>query len=241
MDEDIYILIEQYLAGELSPEETKAFENRIKSDPELAEKVGVYRSLSENLKSRFTSEQVERQLRESLSAIAKAEVGNKSGKVISLQWYHWAAAASLALIAVFWFYTTTSITPQYDDYSNHGSLSLAERGDDSLKHQAEDAFNSGNYDQAISFFNRLLDADPDNTELQLYKGISLLELDRYKEAEAIFHVIKNSETIYQDKAMWYLALSALKQKDYDKCKTLLDQLSPDSEYHKQAEEIRKGL
>jgi hypothetical protein len=86
-----------------------------------------------------------------------------------------------------------------------------------------------------------LEADRENTELQLYKGIALLELDRYEEAEAIFTPIKNSPTAYQDKATWYLALSALKQKDYDKCKILLDQLPADSEYHNQAKEIQEEL
>jgi tetratricopeptide (TPR) repeat protein len=241
MDEDIYTLIEQYLAGELTPEENKAFEDRIKTDPGFAEKVSVYRSLSTNLKSRFSGEQDEQQLRESLSALAKAEITKKSGKVISLQWYHWAAAASIALIAVFWFYTTTPTLPHYSEYAIHGSLSLTERGDDSLKQQAEDSFNSAKYEQAIHSFNQLLETDPDNTELQLYKGISLLELSRYEEAESILQVIRNSTTVYRDKAIWYLALSALKQKDYDKCKTLLDQLSPDSEYQNQAKEIVERL
>lgn len=241
MDEDIYTLIERYLAGELTPEEKKSFEDRIKSDLDFAEKVSLYRSLGENLKSRFSGEQDEQRLRESLQAISKEEITKKSGKVISLQWYHWAAAASIALIAVFWFYTTTPTLPHYSDYAIHGSLSLTERGDDSLKHQAEEAFNAAKYEQAVHYFNQLLEADPDNTELQLYKGISLLELDRYEEAESIFDPIKNSTTVYQDKAIWYLALSALKQKDYDKCKALLNQLPSDSEYHNKAKEIVKGL
>jgi predicted Zn-dependent protease len=241
MDEDIYTLIEQYLAGELTPEQNRAFEDRIKNDPEFAEKVGLYRSLSTNLKSRFSGEEDEQQLRETLSAISKAEITKKSGKVISLQWYHWAAAASIALIAIFWFYTRTPTLPQYSEYAYHGTISLAERGDDSLKHQAEDAFNSARYEQAIHYFNQLLETDPDNTELQLCKGISLLELNRYEEAESTLQVIRNSATVYQDKAIWYLALSALKQRDYDKCKNRLDQLSPDSEYHSQAKEIAERL
>jgi tetratricopeptide (TPR) repeat protein len=241
MDEDIYTLIEQYLAGELTPEENKAFEDRIKSDGVFAEKVDVYRSLSKNLRSRFSGEQDEQRLRESLQAISKAEIIKKSGKVISLQWYHWAAAASIALIAVFWFYTATPTLPQYSEYAHHGTLAIAERGDDTPVHQAEDAFNSANYAEAIQHFDYLLQSYPDNTELQLYKGISLLELDRYKEAESIFDTIRNSKTVYQDKATWYLALSALKRKDYNKCKALLEQLPSDSEYHNNAKEILEEL
>jgi tetratricopeptide (TPR) repeat protein len=241
MEEDIYTLIERYLAGELNPDENKAIEDRIKSDPDFAEKVALFRSLSENLKSRFSGEQDEQRLRESLQAISKAELTKKSGKVISLQWYHWAAAASIAILGVFWFYTTTPTLPHYSQYAFHGSLSLAERGDDSLVHKAEGAFNSAKYEQAVPLFNQLLEAEPDNTELQLYKGVSLLELDRYKEAESIFQAIKESNTVYRDRAIWYLALSALKQKDYDKCKAFLDQLSPDSEDHGKAEEILKRL
>jgi tetratricopeptide (TPR) repeat protein len=241
MEEDIYTLIERYLAGELNPDENKAIEDRIKSDQDFAEKVALYRSLSENLKSRFSGEQDEQRLRESLQAISKTEIAKKSGKVISFQWYHWAAAASIALLGIFWFYTTTPTLPHYSQYAFHGSLSLAERGDDSLAHKAEDAFNSAKYEQAVPFFDQLLEAEPDNTELKLYKGVSLLEVDRYKEAESIFLAVRESNTIYRDKAIWYLALSALKQKDYDKCKTYLDQLSPDSEDHSKAKEILEEL
>lgn len=243
MDEELlYIQMERYLANDLNPGEKKAFEDKIRSDQELAEKVALYQSLSEELRSRFSREQDEQRLRESLQAISNAEITKRSAHVISFQWYHWAAAASIALLAIAWFYTTTATLPEYAQYAFHESLSLTERGeDDSLKHHAESAFNAAKYPEAIHLFNTLLKTDPDNVELQLYKGISLLELNRHQEAEAIFLAIKNSTTIYRDKAIWYLALSALKQKDYNSCKAYLHQLSPDSEDHSKAKEILKSL
>jgi hypothetical protein len=242
MEEDIYILIDRYLAGELNTEEQKEFETRIKSDSDFAEKVLVYRSLTENLKSRFSGEEEEKRLRESLSAIAKAEIRSEApAKVIALRWYHWAAAASIALFAIVWFYTGTATLPEYSQYAFHGSLSLAERGTDSLQQQAEEAFNSKNYPQAVLYLNKLLEAEPDNTALKLFKGVSLLELGQVKEAETIFADIQNSNTVYQDKATWYLALSALKQKDYDRCRVLLEQLPADSEYYSKAREILERL
>lgn len=242
MDEDIYLLIERDLAGELNAEEKKSFEDRIKSDKDFAEKVLLYRSLNEKLRSRFLQEEEEQRLRTVLSEISKTEIpSGKNGKTIPLRWYHFAAAATIALLAIAWFYTSKLAVPEYSQYAFHGSLALAERGIDSLQHQAEDAFNSKNYAEAIQYFNRLLEADPDNTELQLYKGVSLLELDQVEEAESIFNTIKNSNAVYKDKAIWYLALSALKQKDYDLCEALLEQLPENSEDYNKAEELLDKL
>jgi tetratricopeptide (TPR) repeat protein len=242
MDEDIYILIDRYLTGELNMEEQKGFEEKIRADADFAEKVLLYRSLTENMRSRFTGEEEEKRLQETLSAISKAEIPvERSAKVVSLRWYHWAAAASVALLAVFWFYTGTSTLPEYSQYASHETLALTERGSDSLQHHAEEAFNSKNYAQALTYFDKLLKTEPANTELQLFKGIALLELDRFQEAGSIFSTIKNSDTVYRDKATWYLALTALKQKDYDRCKALLEQIPAGSEDHDRAREILKGL
>lgn len=242
MDEEIYLLIDRYLANELSAEEQRKFEEKLKVDSELAEKVRVYRALSENLRSRFTREQEETQLRENLSVISQLEFGTeKSARVVSIRWYHWAAAASVALLAVAWFYTRTATFPEYTQYAFHESLSLAERGDDSLKHQAEQAFNSKQYAQAVNYFDKLLAVDPSDNELQLYKGVSLLELDRISEAELLFNGIKDSNSVYKDKAIWYLALSALKQKHYDQCKMLLERIQTDSEDYDNARKLLDKL
>lgn len=240
-ENDIYILIDRYLAGELSAEERKSFEERIKNDSDFAEKVLLYRSVTENLRSNFSGQEEEKRLRETLLAISEEEISGKSARVVSLRWYHWAAAASIALLAVIWFYTDTRTLPQYSQYAFHEPLALAERGDDSLKYRAEVAFNSGNYHQSIDYFNELLEHDPQNRELQLYKGIGLIELGKFQDAELILNDVRNSDSVYKDKATWYLALSALKQKDYTKCKTLLEQLPEDSEDYARAKELLKKL
>lgn len=241
MDEDIYILIDRYLAGELSAEETRDFENRISMDTAFAEKVLLYRSVTENLRSKFSGEEEEARLRARLAAIAQAELpAEKQAKVVSLRWYHWAAAASVALLVTVWYYTGKTALPQYDQFALHGSLALAERGNDSLnllQQQAEEAFNTKQYPQAIQYLSQLLEADPTNTELKLYKGIALLEADRVEEAEAIFDAIRKSDTAYRHKATWYLALSALKRKDYQWCRELLKQIPPESEDYDKAKEI----
>lgn len=241
MDEDIYILIDRYLAGELGAEETRDLENRISTDTAFAEKVLLYRSVTESLRSKFSGEEEEARLRARLAAIAQAELqGEKQAKVVSMRWYHWAAAASILLIAIVWFYTGKSTLPEYEKYAFHGSLALAERGNDSLnllQQQAEVAFNTKQYPQAIQYFSQLLEADPANTELQLFKAIALLETGRVDEAEAIFDVISKSDTAYKHKGTWYLALSALKRKDYQRCRELLKQIPAESEDYAKAKEI----
>ncbi len=242
MEEEIYILIDRYMSGELEDTELKAFEERMKNDPGFAEKVKLYMSLSQNLASRFSGEKDLEDLRKNLATVSAKHLQEGEGaKVISLKWYYWAAAASVALICLVLFYRDSSSLPEYADYAVHQPLALAERGNDSLRQQAEEAFNSKRYDRALGYFNNLLEVDSSNAELQLYKGITLLELDHIAQAESIFKQIKASNEVYRDAAVWYLALGALKRHDYDECRTYLSQIPEDSDYYDLAREILDDL
>jgi anti-sigma-K factor RskA len=242
MQDDTYMLIERYIAGELDAQEQKAFEERIKSDADFSEKVGLYRSASEHLAARFRNEDAERILAKNLTHIAENHLpADKSDNVISLRWYHWAVAASIAIVCIVLF-TSSPNKPEYSAYAEHAPLALTVRGEnDSIKQQAEQAFNAKNYEQALLHLNQLLEADKNNTELQLFKGIAVMELDRAEEADAIFNTIRNSTTSYNDKALWYQGLNALKQKDYERCKTLLKELPESSEDYTKAQEIINDL
>jgi tetratricopeptide (TPR) repeat protein len=242
MEEEIYILIDRYMSGELAETERKVFEDRMKDDPDFAEKANLYMSLSRNLASRFSGENDLQQFRKNLASVSAKHLQPGDGaKVISLKWYHWAAAASVALICLALFYGNSSTAPTYAGYAVHEPLALAERGEDPLRRQAEEAFNSKNYDRALEYFNRLLEVDPANVELQLYKGITLMELDYTGQAESIFESIKDANEVYKDKALWYLALSALKREDYNQCRDYLLQIPKDADHYDQASEILDDL
>jgi tetratricopeptide (TPR) repeat protein len=239
MEEELYLEIERYLSNDMSADERSLFETKLKSDSAFAEKVNLYRSASERLAARFKGEEKERLFRKTLATMEIAAPSESKTKAI--QFYGWAAAASIALLCVALFYTS-SLKPDYADYANYEPLTLVERGDDNtIKLQAQLDFNAKEYEKAIANLDELIQADPQNVELKLYKGIALLEVDQVKEANVLFEAVRNSNSVYKDRGTWMLALSALKQKDYEQCEALLKEIPNDSPEYPTAQNLLNKL
>lgn len=239
MSDDIYILIDRYLAGELSEDELRSFEKRLQDDFQFAEKVHLYEDAAKNLSDKFSNEEGESSLRRSLEKIAEREITyGKRHKVIQLKWY-W-AAASVAIVAAVFAYSF--FNPGYNEFASHDPLLLVERGNSgTTAARAEKAFNDRNYKAALVNLNSLLVSDNQNIELLLSKGICLLELNDFDEAEKVLDTIQNSNSIYREKAIWYMALSALKQEQYDKCKLILRRVPEGAEEFPKAQRLSNRL
>ena len=241
MNEEIYLSFDRYLANEMPAEERAAFELKLKSDTALTEKLRIYQEVQEIVGPRYQRAEQEIAFRKNLALIGNEELVEKTGRTVTMNWYVWAAAASIALICAFLFYTSSS-TPEYSAYAHYEPLALAERGnEDATILKAQQAFNTQRYAEAVEAINALLEHDDENDGLKIYKGISLLELDRVTEANSLFAEVSNSSSIYKDKALWMLALSALKQKDYKTCEDFLKKIPVGSPEYKQAQDLLDEL
>jgi hypothetical protein len=244
MEDEIYVLIESYLNKDLTPEESHAFEERIKNNPKLAQLVDAYRDISKHITVREARKGDEKVLKETLSNISEVilkEVEGETtvGKQVSLNRFYWVAAASVFLVGVaFLYFSHFTSYPLYSEYATHDPLALTVRGDeDSLKLKAEETFNQGDYILSVEFLSELLKNDPENTRLQLYLAIALLEADQYDEAESYLDLIRQGQSVFKDKATWYLALSNLKQKKYNRCKELLEEIPDASDDYLKAQAL----
>lgn len=241
MNEEIYLSFDRYLANEMHADERAAFELELASDTALAEKLRIYQEIQDIVGPRYQREEQEIAFRKNLELIGNEQLVEKTGRTAKMTWYLWAAAASIALICSFYFYTSSS-TPEYSTYAHYEPLALAERGsEDASTLNAQQAFNTQRYEEAVAAINTLLEHDGQNNALKLYKGISLLELDRVAEANSLFTEVSRSSSIYKDKALWMLALSALKQKDYKTCKDFLKKIPVGSPEYKQAQDLLDKL
>ena len=106
---------------------------------------------------------------------------------------------------------------------------------------AEEAFNQRNFTNAVMYFEKLSETDSTNTEYQLYHAISLLELNFFDEADAIFTTISEGNSVYKYQAVWYHALSALKQEDKEATMRLLKTIPEGDEHYKKAQKLLKKL
>ena len=243
MEEKDYILFEDYLNGTLSVNDKKAFDERLKVEAEFNESFLNYKELSGFLENKFENEQSFQAFEENLKNIADKHFNKKEekSKVIKFKPWQYAIAASIAILfGVFMFNTNSN--PSYNDFSNHNSISLTVRGEnDVLLSNAEKAFNEKDFEQAKLYFTQILKEDDSNDEIKLYKAISLIETNQFSEAEDLLKEVLKGTSVFRQKALWYMALSKLKQKDYDACKSTLGLISEDAEEYDQAKKLLREL
>lgn len=246
MQKERYIRFDRYLNNELSEEELKFFEEQLKSDTDFKEDFDIYVALESSLISKFENEEEALALRKTLTDlgtqfIKKGGNNKKETKVISLFRYkNLMVAASIALLIGFFLFKNGS--PVYDDFAQHNPLELVVRGDNNeAVSKAEAAFNAKNYEEALKQLTILAGNYPNDAEISLYLGISHLELNHYSEAETIFNTVSEGNSALATKAVWYKALTFLKQKKLNECKEVLKTIPESAEEYPQAKRLLKKL
>lgn len=242
MNNPKYEKIEKYLAGNLKGDELIAFEKKLQEDADFAEEVRLYDEIASSIAHRIRYKDEERALRTTLTKVAKEQATTQSApKVISLFGYKkWLVAASIALIiGIFVFQNGT---PVYADYATHEAMDISVRGNaNETLEKTQNAFNAKDYTLANTYLSKLTESYKDNTELQLYYGITLLETDQYDKAKIVFTKIANGDSLYKYKAIWYLGLYALKQNDLKACKMFLERIPNDAEEYTKAKRLLRKL
>lgn len=238
--QDTFEWIERYLQGELDADELASFENQMNENQEFAEKVNVYLNLNKHLKFRTENAQETEKLKSTLQKLGNQHISH-TPKIINLFQKNrvWLAAASIALIIGLFYFQGGK--PVYGDFAQHPAMELTVRGSQNENlEKAQTAFNHKNYETALELLDNALTEQPENAELQLYRGICLLETNRLDGAKESFNTLKNN-ILYKNTALWYLALTSLKEKDYTSCKAFLKQIDPDSSEGKKAKKLLRKL
>ena len=243
MKDQNYILFESYLSKELSQDEIATFESRLKNESGFNQAFNTYKELASFLEHKFENEATSIAFQDNLKTISNTyfEKQETAKKVVRFKPWQYAMAASVVLlIGIFTFNNFSN--PTFNDYNNYDIISLTVRGEqDALLKTAENAFNNENFAKAEAVFGQLLAHDDSNKELQLYRGIALLELDKFDEADSLFSRLSNMPSVYKNKAIWYLALSKLKQEDNNACLKILRTIPEDADDYKEAQKLIKKL
>ncbi|SDX99252.1 hypothetical protein SAMN05444411_11371 [Lutibacter oricola] len=242
MKEDNYILFEKYLSNELTTEELDYFDLELSTNTYFKQEFEIYKSLNESLSSKFENEENETELRSTLTNLGKEFIKEeKKGKVISIKRLRpLMVAASIALLVGFFLFNNGN--PVYSDFAKHNNLELVVRSENnSAISKAEEAFNTKNYKTAFAQLTVLESEFPNDIEIQLHKGICLLELDKYSQAETIFTNISNGTSAFKNKATWYKALTYLKQEQFENCSNTLQTIPKSADEYELAQKLLKKL
>lgn len=242
MNEQDYILFEDYLTKKLSNEKRKTFEDRLLTEVKFKKAFETYKDLSLFLEHQIGDEEKIKDFENNLKNISNNYFETKTtNKTIKFKPWKLVVAASIVLLIGTYTYNMMS-TPSYDDFSNYETISLTVRGtQNELLNTAEKAFNTKDFTKATTYFEQLLKINPKNQELQLYKAISEIEINKYDDAEKLLLEISKGNSVYKNKALWLLALSKLKQKDYKSCAKILKTIPQDADEYQKAQKLLKKL
>ena len=241
MNERDSTLLDNYFNGLLAPEEARDVQARVASDPDFREEF----SLREEMEA-FPKKETERNalldlLKEVGKDYFKDEVTKTPQiKIVRNNVRRWIAlAASVTLIAAaVWFFTKSAEKPTYQQYAQHTPLSLTVMGDtEQAKTDAETAFNQKDYGKALTALDQVLTDEPDNIKAKLSRGICLLELNRTAEARAVFEPLAAGSSALKADAIWYVALSYLKENNLAACKAELSKIAAGEAHYAEAQEI----
>ncbi|PKQ46827.1 tetratricopeptide repeat protein [Confluentibacter flavum] len=243
MKEQDYILFENYILGDLSETEKNAFETQLKADSKFNDSFNTYKELSSFLEHKFENEAASTAFQSNLENISKTYFEKQDApiKVIRFKIWQYAVAATVALLIGITVFNNFS-SPVYEDFADYNSISLTVRGEqDALLKTAENAFNTKDFAKAEEAFRSLMLIDKDNAELQFYRAVANLELNKFEMAESLLTSLSKGQSAYKNKAIWYLALSDLKQKDYDACLEILKTIPEDADDYDEAQKLIKKL
>lgn len=229
-------LIEHYFSNVLSREERLEFNNRYEQDKTFKDEVDFLENLkvvsegedSQNFKSQLKGFEKEYQ--------NTSETSNTKAWLKPLL-----AVAAILIIALsinFGRNRSVDETKLFDTYfepsKNVTQPIIRSDGNENTLNDAFIAYNSSNYQEALTLFNNVY-RDSKQSELLFYEGNALLALEKPKEAIEKFNQHLTFSDSLVNRSHWYLALSYLKSKDSEKAKLELQALLNSGENFKKKE------
>ena len=212
---DYSYYIERYLDGEMLADEQHWFTSELKGNPSLKQELELRERLNEAIRETEILD-----FRKQLDLVMqKSGVEDDRGyaqkfSIPRMAFYLSAGLIILIGIMVVSPYRNLDNKKLYKMYfkpaeAGYTFRSEGKLGDIDLQ-TAMQLYESGNYSQALVLFEKILTADSTRIGLNLYSGISQMEIEKYQEANNSFHkIIDNNYILYLEQAEWYLAFCYL--------------------------------
>jgi tetratricopeptide (TPR) repeat protein len=207
--------IDRYLQGEMAPDEKNWFEKEIEGNLSLKQEIRLRKQVDIVLADNNLME-----LKAQLDLIHnEIFVVSEKGKGTIRKIYRriYASAGALVIVSIlFSVYLSSrnfSNSKLIEDFYKPASASLnfrsANEGQDQLT-KAMDFYKGHKYQQAIELFETILKQDSTKIGLNLYSGISHMEIKEYDIASDRFQkIILNQPNPFVESAKWYLGMSYL--------------------------------
>ncbi|MBL7825511.1 MAG: tetratricopeptide repeat protein [Saprospiraceae bacterium] len=241
MNEKDFTLLNDYFNGLLPPEAERQVLERVANDNEFATEFNLRRDMEA-----FPRRNEQRQaFQETLKRVGLDffTEGGSNPMRARVNWGRWMAVAAgvVLLIGAVWFFNRPG-PPEYRQYAQHAPLSLTVRGaSDQLKSSAETAFAAGDYTKALQNLEQIQQEEPDNLLVKLSRAICLIETGRTADARTVLEPVAEGASALKTEARWYLALSWLKENNYEACKAELLKIEASASRSREAKKLLNQL
>ena len=243
--------IDQFFNKELNQEELAEFKNRLDTDADFRTEVQFRKNLNKAVAQKEVTQKIEKAaIIKKLKALQNSSATNKNtsiqpqAKVRNLGKWLTAVAAIGALILIGYLgfkdgsSSNQNLTAEF--YNNNytpyeADITLKSIPSNTLIAVLDNAYKNKNYTASIDLANSILKELPNDAEILLIKGISLLEKNKLDESLAVFGSISNE--LYSDEANWYAGLVLLKQNKIDAAKTRFQKIKG-NKYLKKIEKLK---
>lgn len=239
-------IIQKYLDHDLSEKDIKRFEADLEVSTELQSDLALYREIDEALADTEVLS-----FRDQLSDLRRESKQSSGTSKVPLRFtkpWHYAATAAVALILAIGLASVLDRPLTNKDllkkYYKPYEVALINRSSnvelDLILRQAENLYVQGNFEEAVVYFEMVLEEHPDQASTNLYTGISYYELERFAEADkSLSKVLEHSDNLYVEPAEWYLGLCYLAMGENERARRQFAMIA--SSNHENAEEAEKLL
>lgn len=216
--------IARFAEHDMDAAERELFEESLRSDRDLQNELLMYQSVQSSLKMKLVEDDNDKGFKQTLAETSD-EFFTKEAKVISLRRYvAWTSAvAAVFLVLMVWAPWRNDL---YRDYANTEMLAVAERGDNADQNLANavKSFNEKDFLNARKALENVSATQPDNSMVQYYYAITLIETDESDKARDLLQELYNGDSVYKYDAAFYIALSFVKEKNEEKAKLWLKKI-----------------
>lgn len=230
-------LIENYLSGNLPPDERALFEKELLADEELSNLFNMYSTIDKEMQNAEKYKDQEAALKNTLQKL-NAKYFKAEAPVIQMHKKSnfarmaMAAAAGLILIifAYFAFFSSsadpTKLAGKYvQEELTHLSLTMDGVQDSLQKGMA--VYNDKDYQKALQIFEELYRSHPEDSYVLKYKGLAYLLTKNYEKALASFDELAAKKQLFSNDGLFLKAVTLLNRNqagDKDAAKQLLEQV-----------------
>lgn len=224
-------LLENHFLGKLTAKEQEYFNSLIEGDAEFKHEYNFQLNLKEAIQNS------ERSILKSKLKGYEEGIHKKRSKT-SLRTILSIAASIMLFIGVGWFGYENLFGSDYsslfaDNYTQYPNtvvnITRGEGGNETLERKAFVAYESGDLDSAINYFNTL-NKGGNLDYLNFYLAQAYLKQDKLDEAITYFNKSIAEEQNFKAESHWYISLAYLKKNDETQSKLYLEKLINEYEY-----------